>query len=449
MKKSVRRVLFYLFFAAFCILAPAIVLYTAGYRFSIKSGVDLDVGSLSITTTPARVAITFGDSDTQKRTPHVFQELNPGRYDVTLSREGFLPWQGMVQVLPGLTTYIQHIILFKVGSPSQLPPVIEPSDTAAFFDKTIAYTTTVSSTDHTILTLSLFNVRSGNIKEIDTLPGTAAYTLTWSKDGSYLLAQNKHDIRIYDNSGAKIDPMIANDITFTRAFWDTQRDEIIYIEASYPTQEDSAVVYEIDLQKSSLDPVVHPAGTIGVVDNAAFLINQSFTTSILAILRNGNTQELAHLPRSTYTLVDMKDQNHVLADQQGDFYLVNLTNNDVIEIPAHSSQYAWDESDNRFAYANDTELLIVSPKQKQSDLLLRLTNGVSHLAWHPSGQRLLFSTDTTIEAIDGYQYTFTRDHATLATMEHIEQFWIDARGKYLYILGTQNGAHGMYTLRIK
>jgi sugar lactone lactonase YvrE len=276
-----------------------------------------------------------------------------------------------------------------------------------------------------------------------------AYSLTWSKDGSYLLAQAAGDVRLYSASGSKIDPKIVNDIAFTGAFWDTQRDSIVYIEAQYPDQASSQIVYEIDLKKSTISPITYPAETIGVVNGSAFQIKQSFATSILTVVRSENEQELVRLPRSTYTLIDIEDPNLVLMDQQGDFYLVNPSNGDVIEIPAHSTNYSWDAQGNRFAYANDTELHIVSPQQRQSDLLLRLTNGVSHIAWHPSGQRLLYSTNTTLEAIDGYQYTFVRDRATLATLEQIDNFWIDARGKYIYILGTQSGTRHIYSLRIK
>ena len=155
------------------------------------------------------------------------------------------------------------------------------------------------------------------------------------------------------------------------------------------------------------------------------------------------------LPRSTYTLVDVQDPNLVLKDAQGDFYLVNPSNSDIVEIPAHSTNYAWDKQGERFAYTNETELHIVSPQQRQSDLLLRLTNGASRIAWHPSGQRLLFSTSTTIEAIDGYQYTFVRDRTILVTMESIDDFWVDARGKYIYVAGTQAGIKSIYSLRIK
>jgi len=52
-----RRYIFLLFLLSFFILAPLIVLYTAGYRYNITTGTVLRTGILSAASTPKGAAV--------------------------------------------------------------------------------------------------------------------------------------------------------------------------------------------------------------------------------------------------------------------------------------------------------------------------------------------------------------------------------------------------------
>lgn len=443
MRKSVRSVLFYLFFAAFCILAPLIVLYTAGYRFSIKSGIDLDVGSLSITTQPRRAFIFINGEQMDEKTPRVFQELQPGRHRVELTRSGFLPWNGVVFVVPGLTTYLQHIVLFRNSTPTPILSELEPEDTVAGHHQYIAYTRNTPSVD-LVKTLSILNIRSGYIENLATFPATDLVTPKWSPEGMYLLVQAESQTLLFTKSGEEITPEWWDSVT--KIQWDSTED-ILYVHVENGEHGEAYQLYD----PTTNDITRISAETIGVVENAEFFIKQSFTSSILAVRQLGGEQEqeLVSLPRSEYTVVGIEAPYLALQDAQNDLLLVNPTTRTVTHIPAQGGQFEWNKETHELAYTDGTEFNLLTLQQQQRDMLFRSGAPLTDLAWHPSGQRLLFAQSGALSAIDVYQYGFERDQVTLATFDTIESFWMDQKGREAYVLGTLTGNRGLYSLRLR
>ncbi|MBU1126698.1 PEGA domain-containing protein, partial [Patescibacteria group bacterium] len=86
-KPWVRQVLFWSFLTFFVIAAPAIVLYTAGYRYNFKNGQIVRTGVISVSSTPRNAKIYLDGNDTEKETPFVFKRIMPDVYEVSIWRE--------------------------------------------------------------------------------------------------------------------------------------------------------------------------------------------------------------------------------------------------------------------------------------------------------------------------------------------------------------------------
>lgn len=59
------------------------------------------LGSVRFRSTPSGAAVRFGDRDVPGTTPNVLGDVAPGRYDVTLTREGRRDWVGTIEVTAG------------------------------------------------------------------------------------------------------------------------------------------------------------------------------------------------------------------------------------------------------------------------------------------------------------------------------------------------------------
>lgn len=117
MKRPARQLIFATFIALFLVGAPAVVLYTAGYRYNPRNGHIVRTGVLSVSSTPRGAHIFFDDADTGRTTPYVFNRITPGDYRVTLERDGYHTYIDDVTVESGKSAYVSDIALFAASEP--------------------------------------------------------------------------------------------------------------------------------------------------------------------------------------------------------------------------------------------------------------------------------------------------------------------------------------------
>ncbi|MBI2551932.1 PEGA domain-containing protein [Candidatus Uhrbacteria bacterium] len=118
-----RRLIFYFLLFIFIILAPIIVAYTAGYRFSPTQRQIVKTGALSITTLPAGAEITLNGRSGLAYTPTLITNLLPGAYEIKITKAGYHPWMKNLTVEDGKTTFAHNVSLFKLADPESTPTV--------------------------------------------------------------------------------------------------------------------------------------------------------------------------------------------------------------------------------------------------------------------------------------------------------------------------------------
>src|SRR5688572_32086033 len=99
MEKIFRRLLLFVSAVVFMALAPLVVFYAMGYRIGINAKDDLSVGVLLVETTPRRAQITVDDEDAGT-TPQSVPNLPPGEVKVSLTKEGYIPWEKRLIIEP-------------------------------------------------------------------------------------------------------------------------------------------------------------------------------------------------------------------------------------------------------------------------------------------------------------------------------------------------------------
>lgn len=128
MSRKVRFAYFIFFAVVFVVAIPVVSLYASGYRLGenfslVKMGgvyvhTSQNGARLSLNTKVERVLSTFDRG-------FFIQNLKPGNYFITVSKEGFISWEKDIRVKEGLVTEISAFLLprtiklealFEVGS---------------------------------------------------------------------------------------------------------------------------------------------------------------------------------------------------------------------------------------------------------------------------------------------------------------------------------------------
>jgi hypothetical protein len=112
-----RRVFFGVFIVAFVVLAPAVVFYTAGYRWNAKKGMIERNGTLILDTVPTGASIMLNDQTLSDKTPVTLQNVAPGTYRIRLQRPGYSTWEKTLDVRPERVTFVNDVHLWRTSAP--------------------------------------------------------------------------------------------------------------------------------------------------------------------------------------------------------------------------------------------------------------------------------------------------------------------------------------------
>lgn len=117
MSLFLRRVVFYTLLLIFLIIAPLLIAYTAGYRWSAPQGRFFKTGALSLISAPDSANVFLNHTASNYRTPALIRDLLPGNYQTELRKEGYYSWQKKLPVESERTTFALNIPLFRQTAP--------------------------------------------------------------------------------------------------------------------------------------------------------------------------------------------------------------------------------------------------------------------------------------------------------------------------------------------
>ena len=117
MTKRTRLFLFIFFLVTYLILAPVLIFYSLGYRFDIKNKKVFTTGGFYFRIWPTQAEVTV-DGRIKENTgmfsnEMLIQGLSAGRYSVSVSKDGYFPWQKNLPVKNEEVTSIPNVTLIK------------------------------------------------------------------------------------------------------------------------------------------------------------------------------------------------------------------------------------------------------------------------------------------------------------------------------------------------
>lgn len=139
-----RKILFYLFFAAYVFLCPLLILYSFGYIFNPQKREMSQTGLVRLVSLPGKADIFLGRSHYKYKTPATIEGLIPGEYRINLKLKGYKPWSHTVLITEGKAASFENILLvpdtFKpksVSSRAFKDVILLPEAGILFLNKTL------------------------------------------------------------------------------------------------------------------------------------------------------------------------------------------------------------------------------------------------------------------------------------------------------------------------
>lgn len=391
MKRAVRTAVFAVFLALFLVGAPAVVLYTAGYRYNPKNGHIVRTGVFAVSSNPRGARIILDGLDTNKTTPFVFSRITPGAYTVTLAKEGYHTYDDDVTVESGKTSYVSDIALFAANAPMLLT------------EETTAHITSSPSGNEALVLR-----RSSGDAEI------------WR----YELRSRIYTLLAHVRTGI-------GDILSMR--YDAQNENPLLINKTAGTYNDI-----LHADTGSLTPTTQTAGLL-----------QLRTSTHAVEVRNRESPDtlLALLPLADYTVAEAHSQYAALWGPNEKLYVIDVTGEQAILLSTTATTFAWNTNLGILVWSDGIEISTLYLASGNRAFVTRQADTVRDVALSANGHTVFATTATGIQSLTiGGGGT----HAmTLATMDVIEQSWTSTETENaLYVVGTQDGVRGIYELML-
>lgn len=448
MTLKVRRILSLIFILLFLLIAPAIVLYAAGFKLS-KNGFFIQKTGIFIIDSNPRGAKIFINGQVQKdfigsffnknsfiTTPAKIKGLLPGEYDLTLELNGYSSWQKKLTISPGASTFAEDIYLFKNDLPIQITPAkIESINLSS--NKNPALILSAGQ-------LTFFNLADETKKSVDQI-NLKGKNVAWSADGQKLVIDNY----LYDLS----DLNVKTDLNkFPGAFnYKWQGNTLCF--------QDKTSIYQLDSTNSPIKITRQLADKkfddFLIKDGDLYLIDKSGpTTDLLEVINiaSGERIKSISLPVSAdYSFINPEQSLLNLYDETKKIlYLVDPSAayySPLVEVINNIKTTFWVNSDN-LLYAGDYEIWLYNLPTKKKTLITRVSETINRAIMHPNKNYIVYSTGKTLNAIE-LDEREKRNIAELAKFDLINSFVLNAKGDILYFSGKIGNTEGLYKLLIQ
>lgn len=109
-----------IFIAAFFVISPIIIMYTAGYRYDWENGLLKQTGTISIDVEPKNATVYLNGIKLQDKMPIRLNNIAPAKYSLRITAPEYFDWLKEIEVKNKQTNYTKEISLLKKNKPEIL-----------------------------------------------------------------------------------------------------------------------------------------------------------------------------------------------------------------------------------------------------------------------------------------------------------------------------------------
>jgi hypothetical protein len=205
--RPIRLGMLLMFMAAFFLIAPGVILYSAGYRYDFQNGLLKETGSLSIDVLPKTATAYLDGVKIDQDMPIRLNNITPHKYTLQLSAPGYYDWEKQIEVYKNQTTYIKEMILLKKSKPQILTKDQASKFALSYSGRYLAYT--VAGKNETSIFIE--DDQTGNPTLAQVLPISENPDLKWAPNSNYLAVGYTGKLKVINpGQPIKVEDALAN-----------------------------------------------------------------------------------------------------------------------------------------------------------------------------------------------------------------------------------------------
>jgi hypothetical protein len=446
MRLKTRKIVLLVFFLAFTVTAPLVILYTAGFSYDWTKGKVVKTGILKLSTKPSGATITVNEQRMAETTPASLFRMLPGEYAVSMKKDGYLAWSKTLVVKSGETTFSRDVSLFRDAGPV-LAARMEWSRCSWSPDGQSASVLNESGGFMELTTYSAQTSKSSVLARF-SLSRYDQYAMSWSPTGNQLLLMasggGASGLFLYSLPSGEVESLGEEMIGLNRlsARWS--------LDGSLISAVTSAGAYAINPLEGSADLLLlSPKVLDAAIKGRDVLLLVSEGDDIVLVKRaNGGLSEsekVTALPYGRYGFVSVEGRYLMVADREKTVgYLIDYSDGGIV-MKTDATDVAWERrgGEGRAILFNSHSVYLVDPASSSRELLTRLGAEINSCSWHSDGQHAIIVTSNYVTGMEIDDHG-SRSWYLLAKMEDINAARLDDAGKKLLFFGSVGNQRGIF-----
>lgn len=444
MNPRARRFLSWTFIATFFVLAPAVILSTAGYRYNFARGRIERTGVVVVDTRPTGASVSLNGKLQKTETPTQLSKVTPGTYAVRVEKANYHTWSKTVSVGSRESVFLNQISLYRTDAPVSLNPFGSPI--VAAFSSDVRYGAAVASASSGS-ELSVIDTRNGSAYlPYRSSAAAESFRLRWSPNGRLLLVERSGKTpsfllwNAYEPERVR-DLSEETGIAFTDALWAQDSDRLYGVAKN--------TIYQIDTELFAAVAAGTSVTAPTIVDDALYGILAGETPSLVRRrLRDTSFETIAQLPSAQF--LPVADGGRVTyASKAGDrLFTIDPSSERRAAFEGRGRDGVWSSDGTRLLYWNELEIRIHDARTGSDELVDRLSGAIAQAAWQRPEWNALYVAGSTLYAVETTD-RFGRLTVPLATFETIDRFAVAPNGDTAFIFGTRDDVSGLWKLRLR
>lgn len=463
-----RRFTYLLFFGLFILLAPLVILYTAGYGFDLKRMRLDETGVIFAASYPTRAKVTINGLHSSYSTPARFNGLLPNWYEMAISMPGYHSWKNTVRVIPNQTTFVGHVQLFLVQPVSEtiahgVGTFLGASPSHAYF----AWRNGLNQ-------VALFDAKQSFVSEYMIPAGLDK--ITWSLSGSKAILWANGDARVAVISGnerrMQLFALEPRHVSFLSNGMPSTKISSPLVAVLFDPEYEENIFAVFSKGVASINTVTGDALELAIRDAVALGADREFLYAISTPM--AGTFHLTKHPRSSVEDAEVLDiwngpvsQNPSIVFLTDQYVGIRYNERLILSKKTRSSVPASDESiifgsvssievsPDRLKYllVGDQELGVAHINEDtfsrpSRETLVRLSSPIDAWAWHQNSHYIVFAAQGNLTAIDMYK-AGRRQLTPLLSQEGIQGIWNSGDRKLWYLLVQEKGITSLRKLTLQ
>jgi hypothetical protein len=446
MSPKTRAIVSVVFAAAFLATAPVVILLTSGFRYSWKKHRFEKTGIIQVTTVPTGAAVSLNGAPQRQTTPATFTDLLPDDYRVRIERHGYLPWEKTLEVRSGAITFASGVVLFADALPRNVAP---GTMSAAAFTRDGGRTAFVRADDGS-KEVAVLERGGGTPTVLGRLAssGGGDDALAWSPEGSRLLLtttdeEGRPTVIQFETGDAPSSRVLHAGAAGDRlsARWSDDGALAVLVAPSG--------LFAIDARDGTVTPLVFTPGIRDAVilSRTVFLMRTEAAGTLLekTSVDGGSRETVAALGPGAHRFAEAAGRHLVVADDRtGQMRVIDAGTGRLGE-PFAGRAASWEDPGRpeRLLVWSDVEIGIVDAERGTHTVLTRVGTPIGGSAWHPNGAVILYSTPSSIIALE----LDDREHRNafeLVRFTEVGAFAVDEAAGALRFHGAAGNRQGIF-----